>query len=188
MGSYIERYGKRWYPRQDGYYCDSRGRLLHREVYAREVGELPSGRTHHVDHVDGDKSNNDPDNLQAIRIKDHVAKHGNVLQQPHAKAAQRVANARVWAERKPQEAVCIVCESVFMHRNTAPDRVRFCSQKCYMRDRSRRKVGNEYRDADCVICGNQFRSRWNATLGAWGKTCNRSCTATLAYRSRRANL
>lgn len=41
-----------------------RGFLVHRLVYSSFIGEIPAG--HHINHIDGDKTNNKLENLEAI--------------------------------------------------------------------------------------------------------------------------
>ena len=65
---------------QDGYACVTWGRgsgrrpfLLHRLVYLLVHGAIPKG--HQIHHLDGDRSNWAPENLQAVTPQAHRAMH-----------------------------------------------------------------------------------------------------------------
>ena len=65
---------------QDGYPCVTWGRgrdrrpfLLHRLVYLLVHGAIPEG--HQIHHLDGDRSNWAPENLQAVTPQAHRAMH-----------------------------------------------------------------------------------------------------------------
>lgn len=50
----------------------------YRAIYKQYFGEVPkdeTGRVYDIHHIDGDHSNNSPDNLTAISIKEHYEKH-----------------------------------------------------------------------------------------------------------------
>lgn len=60
----------RYYFKPGGYDAEMGIESLHREVYKREIGPIPPG--FHVHHIDGDASNNEPDNLKAITPEEHL--------------------------------------------------------------------------------------------------------------------
>ena len=89
---------------------------LHRVIVENELGRLLL-RTEDVHHIDGDKSNDAPENLIALANSKHVALHHTV---------------------KPEMLVCPVCGGVFALK---PNRARirrsrsksgkvFCSGRC----------------------------------------------------------
>lgn len=56
-------------------YC---GTNKYRKIYEHHNGAIPvdeSGRTYDIHHIDGDRSNNEPNNLLAVSIADHLAIH-----------------------------------------------------------------------------------------------------------------
>jgi hypothetical protein len=66
-------------------YCNTTN---YRKIYENHNGPIPldeSGRTYEVHHVDGDHSNNDPSNLLAVSIEEHLNIH--LIQQDWAAAA-----------------------------------------------------------------------------------------------------
>ncbi|MFQ6011711.1 MAG: HNH endonuclease [Nitrososphaerales archaeon] len=63
---------------------------IHRLVYEAFTGPIPQG--HHIDHIDGNKSNNTPSNLRALSRSDH--RKETVRRFQHAKGV-RVGNAKL---------------------------------------------------------------------------------------------
>ena len=66
-------------------YCNTTN---YRKIYENHNGPIPldeNGRTYEVHHVDGDHSNNDPSNLLAVSIDEHLNIH--LIQQDWAAAA-----------------------------------------------------------------------------------------------------
>lgn len=50
----------------------------YRRIYERECGPIPKdehGRSYHIHHIDGDRNNNNPDNLLAISLQEHYDIH-----------------------------------------------------------------------------------------------------------------
>jgi hypothetical protein len=72
---FIDHNGRRFSLRDNGYYAATDGdrELLHRVVWREVNGSLPDDwDVHHIDH---DKTNNDPSNLQAMPKADHTRLH-----------------------------------------------------------------------------------------------------------------
>lgn len=56
-------------------YC---GTTKYRKIYENHYGPIPkdeTGRTYEIHHIDGNRKNNNPANLQALSIKDHYDVH-----------------------------------------------------------------------------------------------------------------
>lgn len=53
---------------------EHKGKLVHRVVAEIHYG-VSLTRSHHVHHVDGDKTNNAPENLQVMTASEHMAHH-----------------------------------------------------------------------------------------------------------------
>lgn len=54
-------------------YIEGEFQKLHRYVYAYFFGKIPKGM--HIDHIDGDRDNNDISNLQCLTREQHDLKH-----------------------------------------------------------------------------------------------------------------
>lgn len=54
--------------------------MPHRKIYEQYFGDIPIdefGRTYEIHHIDGDHSNNSPENLKAVTIQEHYSIHEN---------------------------------------------------------------------------------------------------------------
>ena len=76
-----------------------------RWVYEREIGQIPPG--YHVHHVDGDRKNDTPGNLQALTPEAHAAIH-------------RIDRTRT----------CAKCGKTFQAKNAHRKGRRFCGREC----------------------------------------------------------
>ena len=56
-----------------GFYFQRKGRRLHRAVWEKYNGKVPDG--YHVHHIDGDRSNNNIENLALMEGHDHLSEH-----------------------------------------------------------------------------------------------------------------
>src|SRR3990167_11215302 len=113
--------GVRWHRRKSGYYAYSRRGLLHRYKWQGEIGPILAGYVVH--HRDGDRGNNDLENLEVVTRKRHAAYH--------PATPERIARLReaVCGRREARDVprVCTVCGSTFLAcRQTAL----YCSTRC----------------------------------------------------------
>lgn len=170
---WIVAYGIRWYERRSGYFSNSRHGLLHRYVYEQEIGPIAEGA--HVHHRDENKANNAPANLVALSPDEHFREH------PRDADWHAAGGRATWRNRPLLARECEECDRPFTSRAR---HVRFCSTICGQRHYERTRTGRSYEGRVCEVCGHDFQARTaSATL-----TCSRSCTAKLAYRSRRSAL
>ena len=92
--------------------ADRRGKIYHH----RYVASLKHGRwlssDEHVHHVDGDRSNNDPDNLEVMAPSEHHKFHGLLL----------ISTRDITANCKQCDKICR------KHKN---GRDSFCNQECF---------------------------------------------------------
>ena len=72
------------YQRTDGYIQitsgPNKGKLLHRLIYEEVFGSIPKGFCIH--HKDGDKTNNNPDNLMLLSKSNHHSLHMKGINHP----------------------------------------------------------------------------------------------------------
>lgn len=144
---------------------------LHRVIYEEHFGPIPQGWIIH--HKDGDITNNDPSNLQAMTRSEHNRIH--LLDyswfpntKPPTPAALKAAaewhgseEGRKWHEkhgrdswknREPIKAECQHCGTEYESR--VPKK--YCSNKC--KSAARRASGVDDVDTTCKLCGNVFKS------------------------------
>lgn len=51
---------------------------MHRKIYRQNFGPIPrepSGKSYHIHHIDGDHTNNSPENLRAVTAQEHFDIH-----------------------------------------------------------------------------------------------------------------
>lgn len=157
-----------------GYYLNSTiHKRLHRVVYERFFGDIPKG--YHVHNVDGDKSNNEPSNLQLLKQSDHQTLHGALLSQeqrermraninvkarPKACEWHRSTEGRLWHKKhaiecaknmKKKPLQCVYCGGNF---ESVKSGSKFCSNVC--KSAYRRMIGKDNETRICVCCGGEY--------------------------------
>lgn len=170
---------------------------LHREVYKDHHGPIPDGW--HVHHVDGDHSNNDPDNLEALPGKEHLELHGMEwseerleAQRKHLAEIRKLASEwhaspegrewhkrhgkKTWEGRDPIVSTCKQCGSEF--ETYFSDRAKYCSNAC--KSAARRAAGHDDEERVCEFCDRVFVINKYSSA----RTCSRSCGAKLRWRER----
>jgi len=211
MKKFIEFDGRR-YCRDEvrGYYfiakkSGEKTRSLHRDVWKFYNGDIPLGMFVH--HIDGDKSNNEIDNLALMHSSEHSKIHidkimdvekdlraKKFIESAHPKAKEWHASdaGREWHREHAKKAladskirdfekVCSVCGEKYLTTRGARNRSKFCSPKCC--SKSRRMSGADDVERYCKICGSRFKvNKFEETL-----TCSRYCASILAIRSRGDN-
>lgn len=152
---------------------------LHNFVYRTEyhLPYIPTG--YHIHHIDGNKDNNEPGNLQMITSHEHEQYHGNNVS--GKRKAQRTKNiiekampaARKWHSsdqgiqwhrqngietykaRKEIKYICDCCGNEFETRHIYGNSNKFCSNKC--KAAYRRKSGVDNVERSCARCGITFK-------------------------------
>lgn len=172
-----------------GEYFQHKGKRLHRTVWEYHNGDIPKG--YHVHHKDGDKTNNDPANLELMSGTDHL--RGHMAQEERKEAARqsvkkaieaapewhRSTEGREWHSKHSKETwackdaikyTCTYCGKEFYTRKSYGDNARkYCSNNCRSAHRRARGVDNEKRI--CSVCGKTFSvNRYSIT-----KTCSYEC-------------
>lgn len=182
-----------------GYYLNATThKRLHRYVYERVNGRIPAGmQIHHIDH---DKSNNEPENLELLTVKQHRQRHSEEMSDglreklrdnmlckaiPAAASWHGSAAGREWHKRHYEQMgaamhvkvkrVCKQCGKTF--DGVQNDRNVFCSGACSSAWRRASGVDNE--DRQCAVCGALF------SVNKYAKTvcCSRHCAGQLRQRT-----
>lgn len=182
-----------------GYYLNSNIRKrLHRYIWEKEKGIIPNG--YHIHHIDGNKNNNDINNLDCISAKEHLKKHGydnfnndkDWFENFHSKG---IEEAKKWHKSEEgikwhkqhyintkdklhveEEYICIYCNKIFKAIKTGKNK--FCSNKCKSAHRRNKGIDNEKRI--CLECGGEFIvNKYSKKL-----CCNRSCSNRRMWRKR----
>lgn len=129
-----------------GYYYQHNGKRLHRAVWKFHNGDIPKG--YHIHHKDGDRSNNNIENLELINGREHLARHMDSpkrKEQARENVKRAIAEAPkwhrskegkewhkqhgkdVWKDRVPITYYCSYCGKPFETRHKYnEDSNRFC--------------------------------------------------------------
>jgi len=186
--------------KKTGYYLSSRkigtSRVrLHRYMWMKYYGEIPKG--FEVHHKDGDKDNNEIENLELLSKKKHLKWHAdnipeelmvkwkeNFEKKARPKAIewhkseegrrfhQKIAK-KSWENRKPKIYTCKNCGKKF--ESLKYGGVKYCSPTCRTDFRVKSGVDSEIRE--CVVCGTKFSVNKYRNK----KTCSRSCASKLIH-------
>lgn len=150
----IQEYkGERFY--LCGNYFQHNGKRLHRTVWESNNGEIPKG--YDVHHIDGDKTNNEPENLELLKRFDHHSLHGKKNMENHPEniaAAQKAAPEwhrseegtkwhskhaiEYWSNAPMQTYTCSFCRKEYQTRAIRLKGNHFCSNNCKAAFRRRR--------------------------------------------------
>lgn len=180
-----------------GYYFQRKGKRLHRAVWEYHNGAIPSG--YEVHHADGDRANNDIENLRLLTEAEHGRLHMSTPERKEksrdsiAKASERAKawhstpegakfhseHAKQYWENAGENAyICAYCGKEFLSRSVRrQEGNRFCCAKHRAYWRKRQGIDNETRV--CPVCGeeftvnkyakNQYCSKECARVARWGK-------------------
>lgn len=180
-----------------GYYLNATiHKRLHRYVYEHVNGKIPAGyQVHHIDH---DKGNNEPENLELLTKSAHMRRHGEEMTDeqrqrrrenmfnkaiPAAASWHRSDKAKEWHkaqyERMKQSLhirgimVCKQCGK--RYEGEIKGNNKFCSGACSSAWRRASGIDNE--DRKCAVCGSIF------SVNKYAKTvcCSRSCAMRLRH-------
>lgn len=140
-------FGKTFYKQNDGYWVNFMPIHAQRWVWLNERGPIPKGMDIH--HVDGDKSNNNIENLELLSRSEHLKRHWKEgrfdlekrkkqlnevrplswLKSEEGRKAVSEMGKQVWAQRKEKKIECEHCGAVAFFKRWA----RFCCKTCYMK-------------------------------------------------------
>ena len=177
-------FGKRFYQDKKGYWVNSMPIHAQRWVWINYNGKIPENMDVH--HKDGDKSNNEIENLEIISRSDHLKKHWQEgsfdleqrkkqlsearlwLKTPEGRKTQSVNTKVSWKKRKlnPYVKTCKGCEKTY---ETYQKWSKHCSSGCYVKWRRKNKIG--FIEKKCWICGNIYFTEKSAKIRTCGKIC-----------------
>lgn len=144
-----------------GNYFQRKGRRLHRAVWEFHNGNIPEG--YHVHHRDGDRSNNQIENLTLLEGNKHLSQHMSApqrVEQSRQSIKHAIAKAPEWhrseagVEWHSQHAkeywataplltyTCSFCGKEFQTKNVSYKGNHFCHNNCRAAFR-RRRLRNE---------------------------------------------
>jgi len=175
MSERVQEYkGIRYY--KCGFYFQRKGVRLHRKVWEDAHGPVTVGYAVH--HIDGNRSNNDINNLMTMEKSKHSERHmADPVRKEIARANIQAAIAKApewhasesgktwhgiqaketWRKREASEHICTHCGKSFMTNtmyhsggNT------FCGPNC--RSAHRRESGIDDIQKICEMCGNKYIS------------------------------
>ena len=172
-----------------GFYYQRKGKRLHRVVWEHHNGAIPKG--YHVHHIDGDRSNNDIDNLSLLYGRDHLSEHMRTperreqsaraadIARPYANkwhgseaglAFHSKLSRENWEKREIRTYHCTNCGKAFETRHIyAEGKNHFCGNNC--KAAFRRKSGVDDEERVCEVCGKTYTvNRYSKN-----KTCGREC-------------
>ena len=166
--------------KQSGYFLSSckiggKRKWLHVVVWETEKGTVPEGYVVH--HIDGDKYNNNIENLTLLSKSEHIKHHAsnwtdehrdrlrkNLAENALPKAVEwhKSESGSEWHKKhyeetkdklhEKKEFVCDNCGKAFTAEATGANR--FCSPNC--KSAYRRKSGVDNEERKCEVCGDVF--------------------------------
>jgi predicted nucleic acid-binding Zn ribbon protein len=148
------------------------GRYAHRVVYEQHFGLIPKGWIVH--HKDEDKSNNSPENLEAMSRGCHQRLHATG--KTNSEAQRMAASISIISRRKPKDATCIKCNGVFTSF-TIGKNGKFCSGTCREQWRANRFIPEARK---CIVCESAYMA-----VKVFQRYCSKSCNAKSTVRTYR---
>jgi hypothetical protein len=140
-------FGKKFYKQKNGYWANMMPIHAHRWVWINHNSAIPKGMDIH--HKDGDKDNNEIENLEMLSRSDHLKQHWKEgrydldrrkkqldsvrpidwLKSEEGRKSVSEKGKEIWKNRGCHKIICEQCGSEKEYRRWA----RFCSKKCYMK-------------------------------------------------------
>lgn len=190
--------GCKYKKNQFGYWLGGRKQkgfgTLHRSVWGFFNGEIP--KEHIIHHIDGNKSNNEIENLKLMHYKEHNSIHMSTeerkfISRQTIKKAQEAAREwhgtqeglewhkkhgkETWNNKPMFKRTCEICQKEY---ESKWEHSRMCSNAC--RSEFRRRTGKDDEFRKCEICQEEFKcNKYRST-----KTCSKECRTILGHRNR----
>lgn len=167
---YRKYFGKSFYKQKDGYWVNFMPIQAHRWVWINHHGTIPKGMDIH--HKDGDKDNNEIENLQMLSRSEHLKEHWKDpelrkerrkqldilrkqvhewLRSPEGRKKQSESSKKAWEKRRKDLICCIECGKEII---TTQPWTKFCDGSCSMR--WRRKHKPNLIEEICPVCHKIF--------------------------------
>lgn len=147
MSEFRKYFGKKFYKQKCGYWVNMMPIHAHRWVWINHHGAIPKDMDIH--HKDGNKDNNEIENLEMLNRSEHLKKHWDEgsfdlnkrreqlnkvrplewLKSEEGKKAISQKGKEIWADREYKKITCTFCGIEKKYRRWA----KFCSKKCYMK-------------------------------------------------------
>lgn len=192
---------KYWLRESQGYYYSGaraigikKVMMLHRMVFINHYGEIKKG--YHIHHIDGNKDNNEIENLICLSASDHeklhtknwsterlllARKHMEENMRPKANKWHGSKEGLEWHKQHYEkmkdklyeevECVCTVCGKTFIAHKKGGSKC--CSKACRAKERRDSGLDNEIRK--CEVCGAEFTvSRFEGK-----RTCSKKCKSVI---------
>jgi hypothetical protein len=184
---YRKYFGKKFYKQKNGYWANMMPIHAHRWVWINHFGSIPNGMDIH--HKDGDKDNNEIDNLQMLSRSDHLKEHWKCpierakrrifldkirpqvhewLRSTEGREKQKKDAIEGWKNRKKTTISCLFCSK---QKITTQSWTKFCGENC--EKKYRRRLGVDNIEVNCPICSKTyFKDKFSPK-----KFCSISCGA-----------
>jgi predicted nucleic acid-binding Zn ribbon protein len=183
------------YPGENYY---SRGtKRLHRIVWEYYNGVIQDG--YHVHHKDGNKLNNDINNLECLPMEKHISEHSKQYHKQNKDVViEHLDNIRKLTKEwhgseegykwhsengkrcwENKEVVIRQCEQCGKEYSTKTHHQKYCSNTC--KSTARRNSGVDNIIRRCEVCGTEFTTDKYTKI----KCCSTKCRSILGYRTRR---
>jgi HNH endonuclease len=167
-------FGKAFWKQKNGYWANYMPIHAQRWVWINHYGAISQGMDIH--HKDGNKDNNEIENLEMMTRSDHLKRHWQEgrfdldqrrkqlaearkwLSTPTGRKKQREDALESWQKREAIKLICCNCGNEF---KAFFKRAKFCSNPCnyqYRRKNSENPVQNPRKQTEktCTKCGNLF--------------------------------
>ena len=150
---------------------------LHREKYKQEFGLTEEQiKGYEVHHIDGNKDNNEIDNLKLLTTEEHHKLHNIRSESSHRHVCKKCGRT-YWSSVSKSTEICDRCDSSlaiggssmlmikkrceycgaeYETKGVNKNRSKFCSNKC--KSAYRRATGVDKIEKICAFCGNSFKT------------------------------
>lgn len=182
--------------KKSGYWlCTTLHKRLHIYIWEKANGKVPNG--YQIHHKDGNKDNNELDNLQLLTRSEHMKLHinekdkewlkKNLNEKARPKAIEwhKSEKAKEWHKKHYEEIKNKMhilkeysCQTCGRKYKSTQVNSKFCSNAC--KSKWRRKNGVDLIMNNCVICGKEFKTNKYRP----SKTCGKKCAGLLNWENR----